>query len=411
MDREEWYEARRGAAAMFRDGIATGLSRFDGAESPATRELMARFGATGVDMTKWWAWTRVIWECPACGRSKAQIVRLNANGHLMCRLVEHHDHMKDLLEGEFEAQCKQQSSIGADERSKRFAERSAQMISAYDNTIICDDCNGADPKAKKMVGAHPSFSYSPFEIRRFVLVKNNEPHEIDFSVAKRIWEENKRTFELRLKIIKRVAEIAATDEHWYQEIPVSNRAGTVKKIAKNIDANYGSLSVIYELTGSGKKNLDVDASKWRTEPKESYVSIPTAKDIEYALKMGLSKQWDRVSDDWTCPVCLRPKAKTLRKSNKGKWTLRISRHWDIGVGVGINDGVHLCGDCLDAAKNIGIEACKIVGIDNEQQYARFILFSELSQVIIPQSHGRHIIKNDVLDQMMEKITLRVADSD
>lgn len=407
MDHEEWYEARRGAAAMFREGVSTGTSRFDGVDSPATRELMTRFDATGVDMTKWWAWTSPNWECPACGRTKSQIVRLNANGHLMCRLVEHHDHMKDLLEGEFEAQCKQQSSIGADERSKRFAERSAQMISAYDNTIICDDCNGADPKAKKMVGAHPSFSYSPFEIRRFVLVKNNEPHEIDASVAKQIWEENKRTFELRLKIVKRVAEIAATDEHWYQEIPVPNRAGTVKKVAKNIDANYGSLGVIYELTGSGKRNLDVDASKWRTEPKEFNVSIPTAKDIEYALKMGLSRQWDRVSDDWACPVCQRPKARTLRKSNKGKWTLRISRQWDIGAA----DGVHLCGDCSDAAKDIGIEACRIVGIEDEQNYARFISFEELSQVIIPLNHRRHGIKNAVLDRIMEKIALRVADSD
>lgn len=411
MDREEWYEARRGAAAMFREGVSTGLSRFDGAESPATRELMARFGATGVDMTKWWAWTSANWECPACGRSKAQIVRLNANGHLMCRLVEHHDHMKDLLEGEFEAQCKQQSSIGADERSKRFAERSAQMISAYDNTIICDDCNGADPKAKKVVGAHPSFSYSPFEIRRFVQVKSNGQHEIDFSEAKKIWEENKKTFELRLKIIRRIAEIATTDEHWYQEMPVSNRAVTVKKVAKSVDAAYGSLGVVYELTGSSKNHSNADITKWRSDPREVNVSIPTTKDIEYALKMGLSKQWDKVSEDWVCPVCQRPKSRTLRKSNKGKWTLRISRHWDIGVGIGIDAGVHLCGDCLDAAKDIGIEACRIVGVDNEQQYARFISFSELSQVIIPQSHSRHGIKNDVLDRLIGKITARVADSE
>lgn len=410
MDRDEWYELRRSAAAMFREGISTGLSRFDGADSPATRELMTRFGATGVDMTKWWAWTSTQWECPACGRSKAEIVRLNANGHLMCRLVAHHDHMKDLLESEFEAQCMQQSSIGADERSKRFAERSAQMISAYDNTVICDDCNGADPKAKKMVGAHSSFSYSPFEIRRFVLVKANEQHEIDFSEARRIWEENKKTFELRLKIIKRIAEIAATDDHWYQEIPVRNRADTVEKIAKNIDGNYGNLGTIYELIGSENRDKNVKISGWRTEPKDWNVTAPTDKDIDFSLKMGLLKHWERVDDSWRCPLCHRTKRNIVRKSNKNKWTLTISSLRDSEENAGVSDWVQVCGDCSGAAKDIGIEACKMVGVEGEQQYSRFITFAEIAQVVIPRSHARHEIKNDVLDTLMEGIAARVLRS-
>lgn len=40
-----------------------------------------------------------------------------------------------------------------DERPQtEIATRASQMISAYDNAIICDDCNAADPKAKGAVG-------------------------------------------------------------------------------------------------------------------------------------------------------------------------------------------------------------------------------------------------------------------
>lgn len=93
------------------------------------------------------------------------------------------------------------------------------MISAYDNAIICDDCNTADPKAKGAVGTHRDFSYSPQEIKRFVRPRPNVPHEIDVEEAARIWQANEETFALRLKIVERIAGIAATNTHWYQELP------------------------------------------------------------------------------------------------------------------------------------------------------------------------------------------------
>ncbi|MGF6997136.1 hypothetical protein P3T25_005512 [Paraburkholderia sp. GAS32] len=93
------------------------------------------------------------WACPACGRSEPQIAQLNANGSLMCRLVEHHDHMKDPVKTEFERECKSRKVLLADGIGERFAERASQMVSAYANAIICDDCNAADR----------NFSFSPQE--------------------------------------------------------------------------------------------------------------------------------------------------------------------------------------------------------------------------------------------------------
>ncbi|WP_288823974.1 hypothetical protein [uncultured Paraburkholderia sp.] len=140
------------ARQLFFERVSSGSIAPDGVMSPLTRELAGRFGTESVDMTFGWACTPMDWVCPACRRGKPEIVRLNTNGHLMCRLVEHHDHMKDLVKDEFERQCKLQKTIVADEFAKRFATRASPMISAYDNAIICDDCNAADPKAKGAVG-------------------------------------------------------------------------------------------------------------------------------------------------------------------------------------------------------------------------------------------------------------------
>jgi hypothetical protein len=155
------------AKQFFFEQVSNGLVSLDGVMSPLTRELVEAFQAGGVDMTFGWVCTPMDWTCPACGRGKHEIVRLNTNGDLMCRLVEHHDHMMDLVKDEFKRQCKLQKDIVADEYAKRFAERSSPMISAYDNALICDDCNAADPKAKAAVGTHRGIETSRIRPKKF----------------------------------------------------------------------------------------------------------------------------------------------------------------------------------------------------------------------------------------------------
>lgn len=82
--------------------VETGHIELDGVMSPLTRLLATRFSTEGVDMDQLWAYTPMDWACPACGRTKEAIARPNKNNQLMCRLVDHHDHMKDLLEKVFD---------------------------------------------------------------------------------------------------------------------------------------------------------------------------------------------------------------------------------------------------------------------------------------------------------------------
>ncbi|MBN3815588.1 hypothetical protein G3N57_02765 [Paraburkholderia sp. Se-20369] len=402
---EDTYEEAR---QLFFDRVASGSIALDGIMSPLTRLLMERFGTRDVDMTFGWACTPVDWACPACGRTKAEIVRVNSKGHLMCRLVEHHDHMKDLVKAEFERQCKDQERIVADEYAKRFAARAAPMVSAYDNAIICDDCNSADPTAKSAVGTHKDFSYSPQEIRRFVRPRPNEPHTIDVQEAVAIWQGHEHTFALRLKIIERIANIAATNTHWYQELPYVQRAESVKARAEFIATHYGAPGAIYELAGGKPAPLPADVSAWRHVVHNAPRNRPRPEDIDYVAKVTFTKDWKKVNASWRCPTCDRPKHDTVRKSNNGNWTFVLSDRFFYARGERYDSKrAVVCGDCGLLASSLGKEACVIAGAETANNYAQFLSVSELAHVVLPQSHGRHNVNNAEADALVTLLVERI----
>ncbi|KXA73808.1 hypothetical protein [Bordetella hinzii] len=408
MDLENLDIAADRTRKRFFDQISSGSIALDGVMSPLTRELAKRFGAENVDMTFGWACTPVDWVCPACGRTKSEIVRLNTNGDLMCRLVEHHDHMKDLVKDEFERQCKLQKTIVADEFARRFATRASQMISAYDNAIICDDCNAADPKAKGAVGTHKEFSFSPQEIRRFVRPQPNVPHEIDVEEAARIWQVNEETFALRLKIVKRIAGIAATNTHWYQELPYGQRAETIYRQAEYLQRQYGVPGALYELTGNKRRSPTQDLSAWRRVKHKGLRAGPRPEDVAYLAKFSFNQHWSAVEESWRCPSCDRTKRQTVRKSNKGDWIFLLSDRsfYAPDKRYGSERAV-VCGDCGLLASNLGKEACQGAKAATASNYAQFLSVSEIALVVAPQPHARHNVKNDVADNLMMSLIERV----
>lgn len=99
--------------------------------------------------------------------------------------------MKDVVKGLFEKYSIQQDHIVADELSENLLSRLHFSLSAYDNTVVCFDCNKADADAKKIVKAHKYFSFSPREIAEFVKPTSNQEHEIDPLLAQQVWERAK----------------------------------------------------------------------------------------------------------------------------------------------------------------------------------------------------------------------------
>lgn len=124
---------------------------------------------TGLHYHRLWRLVGENWICPACKRTKFEIMRWskrfpgrpNAFMDWVAPLHEHHDHSVPLL--------------GSGAR--------------FENTIICDQCNSCDGSAKRMLKLPKYFSFSPQEINRFVVAIPHGKHQINLELAKLIYDE------------------------------------------------------------------------------------------------------------------------------------------------------------------------------------------------------------------------------
>lgn len=114
------------------------------------------------------------WTCPGCGRSTFEILRWTLRFPRTTHAFEgwvggyhkHHDHSVDDF---------------------RYGRTSTPMLSRFETTIICEQCNSADGMAKRKLGLRKDFSFAPCEIRRFVTAKAHGFHHVDYEVALAIY--------------------------------------------------------------------------------------------------------------------------------------------------------------------------------------------------------------------------------
>lgn len=264
------------------------LPGLDPEQSKNMQELAAAFSAKGLHLNRWWVLTPMDWRCSGCGRVKKDIVRLNKHGFLTCHLHDRHDHIDNILEKEFELLLKSQGKIIADEVSEKFIKRAAYGLAAFDKTIICSDCNKAEGVAKALASTNEDFTFSPSEISKFVIPKDNHEHGISTEIASEIWANGKAIFEKRLEFIKNLAKVAAENMHWYQ--PSFQTSSQVERVAKYHLQRYG----LDDLSSEPEKLLYKtvpfagEKSSWRhkksSRSRKLRNSFPTAHLIASSLR-------------------------------------------------------------------------------------------------------------------------------
>lgn len=124
---------------------------------------MEYLGYDGAHCHNLWEEIDETWRCPACRRSKFEIMRwavikLNSStkrNQWRAILHRHHDH--------------------------GFKER-------FPETIICDQCNAVDGTAKRKLNLPKGFSFSPIEISQFIIAKYHQSHIINYERAKNIYD-------------------------------------------------------------------------------------------------------------------------------------------------------------------------------------------------------------------------------
>ncbi len=384
------------------------LTSIDGVMSPLSIALTIRLGSTIFDMNSWWVASPQGYTCPACGREKINLARLNNKQEVMCHLVEHHDHMKDVLKRRFQEISVKRAVVVADEQAEKFAKRSATMISAYENTLICVDCNNADVLAKKASAAHRDFSFSPQELFQIVKSEPNKSHEIDIDIAKTIWAEQQGTFLLRMKIADRIAEIAANNEHWFQPGNLNCDPNIISRRANSFIEQKGAFGVLSLLSGSKRIKQPRLVSEWREKSHHAPSLPPTSNEIEHAGQVGNPKFWNMLNDEWKCPCCLRSKREIVRKNKHGEWIFSAtSNSFYNATSKWKKIEIITCGDCLESARNLGKEAASHVIGKTIIGFTAQISIQEVQSCVIPKSYSRHNIDNAKAEQILRNIIHRL----
>ncbi|MCL2898159.1 hypothetical protein [Brenneria tiliae] len=383
------------------------LIGIDSEFTASTRRLISFFKADGAHLNKWWVMTSVDWVCPCCKRKKSEIVRLNKNNFLTCQLHEHHDHMKEVVKSLFEEFSKRKKRIVADELSEKFSIKAAFSLSAYDNTVICFDCNKADADAKRLVKCHKFFSFSPREISEFICVIPNHEHQIDVKAANEVWARIEPIFKMRLNLARQFAEIAAEKQDWYQ--PSERTAKQTERIAKRLFKLNGLHDfdeieperLLYNTEPfKGSKN------SWRIKNNPTAKKIPLANDIAH-LAAVRGKYWNRYNEEWVCPCCQRKKYSCVRPSKKNQWVLEIKKAplFDESKSKTKHHEIAMCMDCVDSAINLGREVSHFISKGIEFP-SSVITLEELSKVIIPRPHSMHAFHNDLIETLLPSIIKR-----
>jgi rubredoxin len=357
----------------------------DGETSSQTQQIARDLGAAGFALNRWWVITSPDWTCSVCRRPKREIARLNQRGAMMGELHAHHDHMREYVARRFAEVSAERGEIVADAWATEFIKRAAPFACAFDEIIVCADCNAADGRAKRLVRAHPDFSFAPAEIAQFVIAAPNREHAIDASRARALWRQIQPVFEIRLRFVNRLAALAADNQHWFQPTERADHPETIAAVAETRlkHAGYpGPLGAYIDDARSVRTPVP-DLSAWRRRPPETLMA-PTPSQIEHAARITHVRHWRLVPDDWVCPGCGRSKIAIVRPSANHPWAFVIADRW-------FHDEARIrirsvcCNECnhavLDLAREAGAEGY-LVGLQ------------DLRDIVIPTPHGRHAFRDD-----------------
>jgi rubredoxin len=372
-----------------------GVPGLDGPWEPQTKQLAAQLGATGFDLNRWWLITPPEWKCPCCHRDKSAIARLNKHAQLMGHLVEHHDHMEDEVKRIYTDVISKKQWPDADEKGREFAKRVKGIVAAFEHAIICQDCNNADRNAKKAVGAAFAFSFSPLELEQIVRIP---PDDIDVSEAQKIWKAHERAFAMRLKIIRRICEIALVNEHWYQKMSIGNTPEVIERDAERRISMAGyelqslSLLTYIKLFTERPKNAN-PVDRWQRRKVSNLGREPTENELQL-VKIRNKVHWDAVPDDWSCPCCERSKRQVVQPSNDQKFSFILHQsRW-----YGGNEGTYICNECKITLEGIS----KHADVDKAQ-----VTYQDMRELVIVVPNGSHRPKKrEVIDEKIEEISMR-----
>jgi rubredoxin len=308
------------------------LPQTDGAWSRQTKALMQSLGAHKLNLNSNWAEVRRDWVCEACQRRKPEIARVSDNGVLLCQLEWHHDHLRDHAKKTLRPLVNIEDRTPEGRDLRRGVDACKDLTMRFFTTLICNDCNTAEGKAKGRLGdLIPSyFSFSPREITRFIRVQPNRMHGIDDEAVCEVWNEVERDVADRLAFFDILAGRVREGGLRIQGNPPQFWSPpALTSVLPRLAAQQGQdAESLYRIPGIvSERSVRHDGFGVSPRLKRTASRKPSVEDLAvFRASQGVETPWRRVVPDWRCEVCRRDRSEALRLSGKGKWTGRLHRH-------------------------------------------------------------------------------------
>lgn len=390
------------ALALLVESVKAGeIVSLDGVDTPLSKKIMAHHRPVDFEMNSNWIGSSQAWVCPCCSRSKFQISRIGRKNQILAKLVIHHDHMGEALKAAFHLSFEEAGTDIEQIDGQRLIERIGKAFAAYEEVLVCEDCNNADTEAKKLVAAPPHFSFSIGQIRRFICNGDHHPHKIDALAAHQAWQEARPAYELRMKLIRAVAHAAATDSHWYE--PYDRRMAPVPVLGHSSSRSedflvqrWVSIGALYEALGPKKMPSSRNLSRWRLSAAKVGRALPGNFLAMLRSDETCASTWDSVSEAWHCPICQRSKQQVVYVGDGG----RVKFYLSSNAGRGSWSSARcICNHCNSVLMRLKLEVAEAIGETPYDSYG-FVSPDELAQIIVSRPHSSHLIRSKEAEALL-----------
>ena len=408
-DHEQSQALGQRALELLVESVNAGeINSLDGVDSPLSQRIKAHHRRTKFEMNSNWIGASQSWTCPCCARSKFQISRIGKKSQILAKLVIHHDHMGEAMEAAFHAEFVKAGTSVEQVEGKRLVERMGGAFAAYDEVLICEDCNNADTQAKKEVGSPQFFSFSISQIQRFIHSGDHRQHTVNRSTAQQIWEQAQAAYELRMKLIGTVAHAAVTDTHWHEPYPRGTSAvpvfGYTERIGDAMIRQWITTDLLHKALGPIHEGSSRELSRWRTVTPKAGAALP--KNFLAMLRSDENRAaaWDSVREDWQCPICRRSKEQTVYVGEGGKISFYPKRNRGRGAWA---NAPTICNHCDSTLMRLKLELSDRLGSTPADSYG-FVTPDELACIIVARPHSAHAIHSSEAEALLLAIVRRLS---
>lgn len=178
------------------------------------------------------------WRCPVCMRPKSSLHRKTSTGKIQSKLVYHHDHFDEFASSEvMKIFSDDDLSEGRKVKILAQARHVIAFVRAFEQTLICEDCNHTEARAKSVVGAPKHFSFGPVDLRWMRDIGSSSG--VNEARLLYLWPKREILLRDREYLFKNYLRKMRDGWAWWEPTPLSDSPGHWRQLYDAMDETPG----------------------------------------------------------------------------------------------------------------------------------------------------------------------------